>query len=290
MAEYAARSRAMPYLRDSRGGDELDDLLTTNEVAHLTGAGATAVKRWADAGQLPCLRTGGGHRRFARSAVERFLRNRPAETIVEREPWVGALLEAGDQRALEALLMGERARTGAWHRVAVTVGEALTALGQLWQSGAVTIMEEHLASERLARALARVTEAMPLDPNAPRALLACAEGDDHTLGLALVELVLREAGWATLWAGRYTPTSALDALVRRGPVKMLALSASAFAADEAALRAQAEAVGRMCRVAGVSLALGGAGSWPDRPRYGVRFHDFDRFQAWAVAARRSLEG
>jgi excisionase family DNA binding protein len=267
----------------------MDDLMTTNEVAHLAGTGATAVKRWADAGLLPCLRTAGGHRRFARSEVERLLRDRPAESPVDREPWVGALLETGDTRALEALLLAERARTGAWHRVAGTVGAALTALGRLWQGGAVTIMEEHLATERLARALARVSEAMPLDPSAPRALLACAEGDDHTLGLSLVEVVLREAGWATLWAGRRTPTPEIEAIVKRGGVKMLALSASEVAMDGAALRAQAETLGRACRAADVALALGGAGSWPDRPRYGTRFDGFEKFHAWATERRRSLE-
>jgi excisionase family DNA binding protein len=267
----------------------MDDLLTTNEVAHLTGTGATAVKRWADAGMLPCIRTGGGHRRFVRAEVERFLRHRPEESPVDREPWVGALLESSDPRALEALLLGERARTGAWHRVAGIVGEALTALGRLWMTGAVTIMEEHLATERLSRALARIAESMPLDPNAPRALLACAEGDDHTLGLSLVEVVLREAGWAILWAGRRTPTAEIEAIVRRGGVRMLALSASEITTDAAALRAQAETLGRACRTAGVGLALGGGGSWPDRPRYGTRFGGFAHFHAWATERRLSPE-
>jgi len=267
----------------------MDDLLTTNEVAHLAGTGATAVKRWADAGLLPCIRTGGGHRRFVRAEVVRFLGNLSEESPVAREPWVGALLEAGDPRALEALLLGERARTGAWQRVAGTVGEALGALGRLWMTGAVTIMEEHLATERLARALARIAESMPLDPNAPRALLACTESEDHTLGLSLVEVVLRETGWAVLWAGRRTPTAEIEAIVRRGGVKMLALSASEFATDAPSLRTQVETLGRACRTAGVALALGGGGSWPNRPRYGTRFGDFEHFSDWAMERRRSLE-
>jgi excisionase family DNA binding protein len=267
----------------------MDDLMTTQDVARLAGTGATAVKRWADAGLLACVRTGGGHRRFLRSDVERFLSARPGETAVDREPWVGALLEASEPRELEALLLAERARVGAWHRVAETAGAALTRLGELWRSGAVTILEEHLATERLARALSRVTDAMPLDPRTPRALLACAEGDDHTLGLSLVELVLREAGWGTLWAGRRTPMTELEPILRRGGVRMLALSASRVSTDDVTLRREAEAIGRICRVSGVALALGGSGHWPDRPRYGSRFTAFDAFHAWAVEQRRALE-
>ena len=117
--------------------DESVDFMTTQEVARRAGVGATAVKRWTDAGRLACVRTAGGHRRFARSEVERFLGAEPAAGEPEgREPWVGALLEAGDPRALEALFLTERARTGAWHRVAAIAGRALGEVGRLWSAGA----------------------------------------------------------------------------------------------------------------------------------------------------------
>jgi excisionase family DNA binding protein len=265
--------------------------MTTQEVARRAGVGATAVKRWTDAGLLACVRTAGGHRRFARAEVERFLRTDPGAAEPagrEREPWVGALLEGGDPRALEALLLAERARTGAWYRVARTAGEALAALGRLWRSGAVTVLEEHQASERLSRALARACDGIPLDPDAPRALLACADGEDHTLGLSLTELVLREAGWNALWAGRRAPFAELGPALARGKARLLAVSASEASSDPLALRRQAEALGRTARAAGVSLALGGGGAWPDRPRTGVRFGDLETFHRWAVAERERL--
>jgi MerR family transcriptional regulator, light-induced transcriptional regulator len=266
----------------------MDDLITTQEVARMAGVGPTAVKRWSESGLLRCIRTAGGHRRFVRAEVEKFLRRGGGESSpVEREPWVGALLEPGDPHAVEALLLSERARTGAWHQVAETAGQALHALGSLWSAGAVTILEEHLASERLARALARVGEAIPVAPTAPRALLMCAEGDDHALGLALVELVLREAGWATDWAGRRTPIEELRGALARG-VRMLAVSASELSSDGAAMKRQAEELGRLSRAAGVALALGGSGAWPDRPRAGVRFRSLEPFHAFALAERARL--
>jgi excisionase family DNA binding protein len=268
----------------------MDDLMTTQDVARLAGVGPSAVKRWTESGRIRCIRTVGGHRRFVRAEVERFLRpHSGAPSPVEREPWIGALLEPSDPHAVEALLLAERARTGAWHRVASTAGEALRTLGALWSAGAVSILEEHLASERLARGLARAGEAIPIDPRAPRALLACAEGDDHALGLALVELVLREAGWATDWAGRQTPVAELRPALARG-VRMLCVSASEVSADALALRRQAEALGRLSRAAGVTLALGGAGAWPDRPRTGVRFRALEPFHAFAVAERARVTG
>jgi hypothetical protein len=256
----------------------------------LAGVGPTAVKRWAESGVLRCIRTAGGHRRFVRADVEQVLRARARrESPVEREPWLGALLGPSDPHAVEALLLSERARAGAWHRVAAIAGEALHALGALWSAGAIGVLEEHLASERLARALARVGEAIPVEPRAPRALLACAEGDDHALGLALVELVLREAGWATDWAGRRTPLTELRPPLAPD-VRMLAVSASEVSADALALRRQADALGRLSRAAGVTLVLGGAGAWPDRPRVGTRFRALAPFHAFAVAERARISG
>lgn len=265
----------------------MDDLLSTQDVARLAGVGATAVKRWSEAGLLRCVRTPGGHRRFPRAAVEGFLRARGAEAPVDREPWVGALLEASDPHGLAALLLAERGRAGAWHRVAELAAQALARLGELWAAGAVSVLEEHLASERLVRALARIGEGIPLDPRAPRALLACADGDDHTLGLALVELVLREAGWATAWAGRRTPAPELRRGLERG-ARMLCVSASMASADAVGLRRQADELGRIARAAGAALALGGAGAWPARPRVGVRFSALEPFHRFAVAERERI--
>jgi len=270
---------------------EIDDLLSTQEVARLAGVGPTAVKRWTDAGLLGCVRTVGGHRRFARSEVERFLgAHQSAGEPAGREPWVGALLDADEPRGLEALLLSERARTGAWHRVAALTGKALTEVGQLWSTGAVTIFEEHQVSERLARALHRITDGLPLAPQAPRALLICAEGDEHTLGLSLTELVLREAGWASVWTGRRTPLAELGPALVRSRARLLAVSASAGSSDAVALREQAAELGRIARVHGAALALGGSGAWPERPRHGVRFTDFEAFQRWANAERERLGG
>ena len=48
--------------------------LTTTQAAQLAAVAPSTVKRWADQGILPFFRTAGGHRRIARIALERFLR------------------------------------------------------------------------------------------------------------------------------------------------------------------------------------------------------------------------
>ena len=46
-----------------------DELLSTREVSEMLGVGTTSIKRWADEGELECVRTPGGHRRFPLRAV-----------------------------------------------------------------------------------------------------------------------------------------------------------------------------------------------------------------------------
>jgi MerR family transcriptional regulator, light-induced transcriptional regulator len=279
-----------PVRPPGTGRSELDDLLSTREVARLAGVGPSAVKRWSDAGLLACQKTAGGHRRFARAEVDRLLRHQAAEGPGGDDPWIEGLLDAHETFGISALLLAERGRAGAWHRVVERVGLAVTELGRRWQAGTVSIVEEHLASERLARALARIAESIPISSAAPVALLACAEGDDHTLGLSLVEVVLREAGWSTRWAGRQTPLEEIERLLRQGEVGMLALSASEASADAVGLRRQAEALGRRCRALGVTLVLGGHGAWPERPRHGALVRSLGRLHELAVTERERRTG
>ncbi len=264
----------------------MDELLSTVDVGRLAGVGPTAVKRWADLGMLPCVKTAGGHRRFERRAVQSFL-----DSI--RGPTSSSFLDLllhGDGLAVEARLLTERSRLGSWMAVSEMLGGVLAEMGERWRAGRVTILQEHLASERLARSLARVSDALPVQPRAPRCVLACAEGDRHALGLSLVEVALREAGWATLWAGQDTPALALAELARGRGAEMIAVSASSATTDAGGLRSQAGILGEACAASGVALCLGGNGPWPDPPPYGQRFRNIAPFVARARELAFALGG
>lgn len=273
-------------IRSRKTGDS--DLLSPAEACALAGIGPTTLKRWADAGVLAHVKTAGGHRRFPRAEIERFLssqtrigREEPAET----NPWIEKLLR-GPSHEVEAELLFARSRLGSWHEVAQELGGVLKEVGERWRRDELTILDEHILSERLSRGLARIGEALPSRPGAPRALLACLEGDEHTLGLALVELCLRELGWTTLWAGSRTPLLELRKITSTLQVEMIALSASATSSDPLRLREACEALERDCARHGVALALGGDGSWPESPRSARRFHEFQSFHDFAAGLTR----
>ena len=252
-------------------------LLTSAEAAARLGVGVTAIKRWADEGVLPCVRTAGGHRRFDAREVERRGRASLAGHDDEWGRWIETLVDAGNIHAVLALVFAERARRAAWFEVAPYLGELLKAIGDRWASGRLTIAQEHIASSALQRALGVVAETMPLAPDAPRCLLACADGEDHTLGLSLVELCLREAGWRAVWAGGRTRPVDVCERVKAGRLQMVALSASSMMTERRALRAQVRVVGSACQRGGIPLLLGGTGEWPDPPQFGMRIRDWRDF-------------
>lgn len=52
---------------------DFDELLTPGEVAKLFKVDPKTVTRWAHSGKIPSITTPGGHRRFRKSEVKRFL-------------------------------------------------------------------------------------------------------------------------------------------------------------------------------------------------------------------------
>ncbi len=129
-----------------------------------------------------------------------------------------------------------------------------------------------------------VTALMPSSPVAPVILLMTALQEEHTMGLTLVELCAREAGWSTRWAGARTPFHELDKALSSETPALLAVSASVFNHDEATLKVQCEELEEIAERHGVMLVLGGAGPWPANPRYASRVWRFETLHQLLVKA------
>jgi len=270
-------------------GGYRNELLTTRQAAALLGVGTTSVKRWADAGIIECVRTPGRHRRIPRQAIEAMLDREPTgdgqpSPVPDIEGWLTLLIGRGTADEIHARLWADHTKLGTWWRVAELLAGLLAELGRRWQRGEISILQEHLASERLQRALARCGERLRAPDDAPTALLTLAEGEEHALGLALAELCLREAGWRTQWAGRRTPIDSVCAHVLSGAAQLVAVSASASSSDRALLAEHAARLGRACHDAGAQLLLGGEAPWPDPPPFGLRVRSFSDLAVIPIAS------
>jgi MerR family transcriptional regulator, light-induced transcriptional regulator len=84
----------------------------------------------------------------------------------------------------------------------------LTDLGDGWERGAVTIAQEHFASNLLRERLHGL--ARPWDRgNGPRAVLACPPDERHDIALICFGIVLGRGGWRITYLGPDTPISTL---------------------------------------------------------------------------------
>lgn len=264
----------------------MSTFLSSGEIGRILGVSVATVRRWADAGLLPSQRTAGGHRRFSLSVAEQ-LAQQPGGTERGLDGWIRLLVTPGEALAVDAALLGERSRAGSWLAVAETMAGVLDELGARWHGGALSIVDEHVASARLSRALARAADALPIRPGGPRALLATAEGEAHTLGLALAELCMRERGWSAAWIGRDISTQHVVGRVDAREAEVLAVSAS-VCRGAAELEAAAGALEAACASQGVELVVGGHGPWPERLAHGAVVRTFAGLNVWMDGLERRV--
>ena len=268
----------------------MKDLLTSTQVAELLGVGASSVKRWADSGRLPCVRTPGGHRRFLRDEVERALAPSlrgaiPLRAVEDQATrWYDLLAAGTGPFELRMALASDFERQGAWWRVAEGIAMALTEVGERWRRGVLTITEEHTASESLSRAVARAAEAQIVPENAPVCLLMTPPGEDHTLGLGLAELIARAQGWETRWVGSGAPLDEIEAVMDRGEVQMVTVAALAHLSEPSVLEDVSRRLVAASERNGVAVVLAGSAEWPDPP-FASRVRRARNFEQFADALR-----
>jgi methanogenic corrinoid protein MtbC1 len=102
---------------------------------------------------------------------------------------------------------------------------AMHTMGEWYTSGEIGIAEEHMASSITERMLARLMEHVALAPATEgKALLACVEGNHHSLGLRMLADQLRLAGWEPLFLGANVPTATLVETVARYRPNIVLLS------------------------------------------------------------------
>jgi excisionase family DNA binding protein len=260
----------------------MDDLFSSRQAARILGVGISTIKRWADDGVIACVRTAGGHRRFRKAEIDRALRRQRGQQEngeASVASWIDLLVSDTPQSRIVAELLKEHSQRGAWFRVADYLARVIRALGRRWENGSLSVAEEHVATERLSRALSWVSQTLVVADDGPVCILLTAEGDEHTLGLSLAELAAREAGWKVTWVGRSTPLIDLDRFLAQIEPRVAGISASAHLSDRRELARQSETLTALAERHGFSLVFGGSGAWPEQPHGAERLESFASWSA-----------
>jgi len=247
-------------------------------LARRTGVAPDTLRKWEQRyAILQPTRTAGGQRRYSERDVARveWLRERLDEgyRIGEAASLLGTVSveparSAYDQlRAiLDSIDRGEAAEVGlrldqafALLGVDETLESILCPLlrtvGERWERGALTVAEEHLVSEAVRSRLGHLLGDAGGGVRGV-AVLACAPGERHELGLMMAAIALRRDGWKVVYLGADTPLEDAFALAQRLAARVLGLSL-AMPEHADALERQ---LARTPHPDGVSVVLGGAGA------------------------------
>lgn len=167
-------------------------------------------------------------------------------------------LGQGDLGALQRHLQGELVVRGLRDFVAEFLPQANVAVGEAWFTGEIGAWQEHAYVEQVSQVLRAAVHSLNLPLSPPRVLLTTPSGEQHGLGLLMVEAMLRMAACQTWSLGVSLPIDDIvEASVELG-CDVLALSLSSSFPVREAGDMVALLRGRLPRA--TQLWLGGAGS------------------------------
>jgi DNA-binding transcriptional MerR regulator len=129
----------------------------------------------------------------------------------------------------------------------------LAELGDRWSTGEATVAQEHFASNLIRGRLLGIGRGWD-GGDGPRAVLACAPGELHDLGLIAFGLTLSRRGWRITYLGADTPLDSLVETAGRLKPDLVVVTAT----TKRRLTPLVEALRGLARTTSVALAGAGA--------------------------------
>ncbi len=196
------------------------------------------------------------------------------------------LVTTHDSEALQRQFYREMAKRGLAGFVQDIVAPLITRVGEAWSRNELGIFEEHLFSQHLEKMFRTVLANMSSQDGSPRVLLTTLSGEEHTMGLLMVEALMVVEDVYPVLLGPQTP---IDEIVRAAQIKQVdAVCLSFSSAYSPTLSAQGLRELRQLLPAGIELWAGGYGVKAIRkPIDGVclmpEFQDlFDCLEKWRI--------
>jgi DNA-binding transcriptional MerR regulator/methylmalonyl-CoA mutase cobalamin-binding subunit len=130
------------------------------------------------------------------------------------------------------------------------VQPVLITLGVRWHAGQINVSVEHFTTNIMRRKLLSMMALSPAPSREARIVSACAPGEYHELGILMLSLFLRRAGFDVIYLGQSISTTRLEEMLAKTQPDLLLLSASGLVA-----------AGNLLDVAEVTLAHHGRQRW-----------------------------
>jgi DNA-binding transcriptional MerR regulator/methylmalonyl-CoA mutase cobalamin-binding subunit len=136
-------------------------------------------------------------------------------------------IKAHQLQELRRHLSQRLARQGLQTFILETIAPLTKAVGDAWMHGYIAVFEEHLYTEVTRNLLRNAITAMQSEGNAPRVLITSLPGEQHGLGLLMLEAVLTVENASCISLGTETPLADITQAALAHKADIVALSFSA---------------------------------------------------------------
>lgn len=222
---------------------------STREVAQMWNVSESTIKRWADSGELCCLRTPGGHRRFHLEDISGFQKTRGFEAtgFLTTEKWEEPEIEESLNRKrfdkvhelvfylasqnqrrrvkdlLERLYMRGIGIVDLYDDVLFPVIEKSE---KALAKGELTLAHEKLVKNNLDEAMALLFPQLIHRRQSGKTGLCAAPDHSCRIPVNAISRILETEGWDCLNLGGDVPFDAMAEMVEHEPVNLVCVVAS----------------------------------------------------------------
>lgn len=263
---------------------DITSYLSTMEVSDILGVNVATVKRWTDSGKLSCVKTGGGHRKFQLKDITHFtqqnkkyakrltllpLDNHNNQVLSEQirsgnlDQLIPIIFErsirgesSGIQSILNGLYMIHQDLVMIYSQLITPV---LHKIGHLWELGALSITQEHIASQTIRDSIVKLQDiVVKPKEDAGRVFVLTLKDELHDIPAKMVQYLLEMGGFNVLYSGQKTPVAETKAIFELFEPKRVYLSLT-YIQDPHESEVEISELIRLCHQYESTLFVGGAG-------------------------------
>lgn len=135
-----------------------------------------------------------------------------------------SLVKILDKKAFEHELYSAQIKFSQPILIEKIITPLIERIGDLWKSGEIRIMHEHISTTIIRKFLTQIIDANLVDTNAPKIIIATPKGQLHELGALIVGVVASSDGWDVTYIGPDLPGEEIAAAIEKINPKVVALS------------------------------------------------------------------
>jgi methanogenic corrinoid protein MtbC1 len=228
------------------------------EISARTGIPKDLLRQWERRYGYPNPeRDANGNRIYSNSQLDKLLLihqlldqgKRPGKLIHLEMDELKSMLQLPEEifnkdELIRLLKSGQAIQLGDWLQSMVhndlrrfvhkVMSPAITAVGSAWEQGEITVYEEHIFTEIMKRIAHKHLAEQPRNNSGPKVMLTTVPGEKHTLGLLMVEIILRLGGAKVISFGTEMPFNEIREAAEKHGVDILGLSFSgSYKAEDA---------------------------------------------------------